>query len=86
MRQIGAAAKDGLVTGIARSSEKRSDFRSEEWGLVQFETMVMTPDDAPDLQKLDIAKALVLSSNLSQDLKKWCVTHLAGPAGTPEPR
>ena len=67
---------EGVSTGCVRSSENRSDFRSEEWGVLQFETMIMTPDRAPDPQKLSIAKALFLSSNLALEFRNWCVERL----------
>jgi hypothetical protein len=69
----------GVVTGRAVSSEDRRDQRSEEWGAVQFETIVLDADSQPDADKLSIAKDLILSSNLPQDLKKWCVRQLVLP-------
>lgn len=69
----------GVTTGRAASSDDRRDQLSEEWGAVQFETMILNPDSQPDHDKLSIAKALVLSSNLPQDLKKWCVRQLTLP-------
>ena len=68
---------EGMATGRASSSQNRSDFRSEEWGIIQFETMVMTPDASADPQKLGIAKALILSSNLPEDLKQWSLRRFA---------
>jgi hypothetical protein len=61
------------------SSEDRRDQRGEEWGAVQFETIVLDADTQPDPDKLSIAKDLILSSNLPQDLKKWCVRQLVLP-------
>jgi hypothetical protein len=69
----------GSTTGCAVSSEDRCDQRNEEWGVVQFETMVLDPDAQPDPDKLSIAKEVILSSNLPQDLKKWCVRQLSLP-------
>jgi hypothetical protein len=66
----------GLSTGIARSSDERSAVRVESWGVVQFETMLMDADPRPDAEKLSIAKALLMSSNFPQDLKKWCIRQL----------
>ena len=75
---VAVIALASLATGCVKSSESRSDFRSEEWGLIQFETMVMTPDSRPDPQKLSVAKALLLSSNLPDDLKSNCLKQLGG--------
>ncbi len=69
----------GTKTGRAALSEDRRDQLGEEWGAVQFETMVLAPDEQPDHDKLSIAKDLILSSNLPQDLKKWCVRQLGLP-------
>lgn len=65
-------------TGLTTGSTKNSDAQSEVWGLVRFETMLMHEDSAPDPDKLKVAKALILSSNLPEDLKKWCCRHLEG--------
>jgi hypothetical protein len=69
----------GATTGRAVSSDDRRDQRGEEWGAVQFETIVLDADSQPARDKLSIAKDLILSSNLPQDLKKWCVRQLALP-------
>lgn len=71
--------ESGSSTGRARTSDERSDSHGEEWGLVQFETMILDSDPDVDPDKLSIAKALILSSNLPQDLKKWCVRQLTLP-------
>lgn len=62
----------GVSTGRARESMEQT----ESWGIVRFETMLLDRDETPDSNKLSIAKALILSSNLPQDLKKWCVRQL----------
>ncbi|MCM2322424.1 MAG: PilZ domain-containing protein [Oligoflexia bacterium] len=62
----------GLVTGRTESSHSPSSSQDEIWGVVRFETLLMHNDAQPDPAKLRIAKALLLSSNLPQDLKKWC--------------
>jgi hypothetical protein len=64
----------GLSTG--RTDPARSQ-AAEERGLVQFETMVFEPDSAPDAAKLAVAKTLMVSSNLSEDLRKWCLRRLS---------
>lgn len=63
----------GLSTGQAQAAAQPE--HAEMWGVVRFDTMLMQDDAKPDPQKLKIAKELVLSSNLPQDLKKWCVRH-----------
>lgn len=70
----------GLTTGKAKLSDDACDQRSEEWGVVQFETMILTQDAQPDSHKLSIAKAVFMSSNLPQDLKKWCLRQVLPPA------
>ncbi len=62
----------GLSTGLVDSSFESSESR----GVVRFETMLLDADPKPDPQKLRIAKTFVLSSNLPQELKKWCVRNL----------
>jgi hypothetical protein len=63
----------GLSTGRMQSALERSEVQ----GYLRLETMLLNPDAAADAGKLDIAKTLILSSNLPQDLKRWCVRHLA---------
>ena len=62
----------GLSTGRADHSDP-----AEDRGYVRFETMYFEPDSAPDHAKLDVAKTLLLSSNLPEDLKKWCLRRLS---------
>lgn len=69
----------GLSTGQSQPAP-RSDL-GEMWGVVRFETQLMQDDTKPDPHKLKIAKELVLSSNLPQDLKKWCVRHFTDDKG-----
>jgi hypothetical protein len=63
----------GLQTGAARASRERSDNR----GSMRFETLLLTADATPDPAKLEIAKRLLVSSNLPQDLVKWCVRRMS---------
>jgi hypothetical protein len=63
-----------METGQVNSSYEQSEVR----GVVRFETLLLKPDGRADRGKLNIAKSLVLSSNLPQDLKKWCVRQLEG--------
>jgi hypothetical protein len=64
--------QEGLVTGTVQGSQSAG----EEHGVVRFDTMVIQKDSSPDVNKLDIAKVLVLSSNLPEDMKRWCVRQL----------
>jgi hypothetical protein len=64
---------DGLTTGRTDTQ----DSPSESWGVVHFETMLLRHDLKVDQSKLQIAKTLVMSSNLPQDLKKWATRQFA---------
>lgn len=46
-------------------------------GLTGFDSREMFVDHAVDPSKLKIAKALIMSSNLSEELKSWCSRRLA---------
>jgi hypothetical protein len=63
----------GLTTGATRVSQSRSEDR----GSMRYETMLLQADDGPDPKKLDIAKKLLVSSNLPQDLVKWCCRQMS---------
>ncbi|HAR43186.1 MAG TPA: hypothetical protein DCS07_11260 [Bdellovibrionales bacterium] len=65
--------QEGISTGRARSAEELGEVR----GIVRFETMLLEQDVTPDRGKLEIAKTLVTSSQLPQDLKRWCVRQLS---------
>ena len=62
----------GLATGLGKPSQ----IRSENQGAMRFETLLLEPDAKLDPGKLAIAKKVLMSSNLPQDLMKWCVRHL----------
>lgn len=62
----------GLTTGKVSSSHEKS----EDHGLMRLETMLLSADDKLDLSKLKIAKTVIMSSNLPQDLKRWCERQL----------
>lgn len=64
--------EEGLGTGRVQGSEQRA----EDHGVVRFETMMIEKDARPDARKLEVAKALVMSSNLPEDMKRWCQRHL----------
>lgn len=63
---------DGLSTGKIQEI----DPICEEQGVIYFDQLMIKTDLSPDREKLDIAKALVLSSNFPDDLKTWCARHL----------
>jgi hypothetical protein len=64
--------ESGLATGKTESSGERC----EQQGVLRLETLLLTTDPAPDPQKLKVAKTLILSSNLPQDTKTWCIRQL----------
>ncbi len=61
-----------VSTGRVDSSQERG----EVWGEFRFETLLLQPDLVPDTGKLKVAKTLILSSNLPQDLKRWSTRQL----------
>ncbi len=64
---------EGLSTGcVLVSSTQKAQLR----GIVRLESLLVKPDVEPQSSKLEIAKKLILSSNLSQDLRNWCIRHL----------
>jgi hypothetical protein len=62
----------GITTGLCSSAEEKSEIR----GLLRFETLMLDPDDSVDLGKTEVAKTVLLSSNLPEALTKWCVRQL----------
>ena len=56
---------EGLSTGRVEESGEPS----EQLGLLRIQTMSWIPDAAPDLKKLEVAKTVLLSSNLPKELK-----------------
>jgi hypothetical protein len=62
----------GLTTGTYSLSEDRD----EVYGALRLETILFSADPAVDPAKTDLAKRLVLGSNLSQDLKDWLLRRL----------
>lgn len=64
--------KSRLTTGTVQ----RMDPLGETHGVILFDHLVIRRDLTPDGSKLDIAKALVMSSNLPEDMKNWCVRQL----------
>jgi PilZ domain len=61
--------QEGLVTGQTQDSHQKAEVH----GIVRLETLLVKRDLEPDPEKLRIAKTLILSSNLPQDLKTWCI-------------
>ena len=66
------AHEKGLLTGRAAFSHEASEIQ----GVFRLETVIFDQDETIDFEKLDIAKLLILSSNLPHELKKWCERHL----------
>ena len=64
--------QEGLVTGRAEASDESS----ETLGVVRLATTLMDPDPQADPSKLDIAKNLILSSNIPQEIKDLCAERL----------
>jgi hypothetical protein len=62
----------GLTTGTYSFSEDRD----EVYGALRLETVLFKADPSVDSAKTDLAKRLVLGSNLSQDLKDWLLRRL----------
>jgi len=65
--------QEGLATGRSQAADELNEVR----GIVRFETLLLEPDPTPDSGKLSIARTLVNSSPLPQDLKRWCVRQLS---------
>lgn len=63
-------------SGVVTGKIQEIDSLSETQGVIGFENLLIQKDARPDQQKLDIAKALVLSSNFPEDMKNWSVRHL----------
>lgn len=72
--------ESGVSTGRVASAFEASEVR----GVVRFETMLFEADPSPDLGKLEVAKTLLLSSNLPKDLASWCIRQLANPQAGPK--
>ncbi len=70
---------EGLNTGKAELCEQGG---SQEIGLVRLQNQWILKDAEVDFEKLGVAKTLVLSSNLSEDLKTWASRHLVGVRST----
>jgi len=66
--------RGGLRTGVVKNSYEESMVV----GLTRFDTLLFTEDSAIDPQKLNLAKRLISSSNLSEDLKKFSFRRLEG--------
>lgn len=66
---------EGLVTGRIAAA---ADVESVGTSLIRLETMILDPDLKPDPGKLEVAKTLVLSSNLAQEVQDWMIRKMAG--------
>lgn len=62
----------GLKTGKIRMASGKTEMQ----GVLRLETLLLEEDSVIDDDKLSIAKKVILSSNLSVDLKQWCARHL----------
>jgi len=62
--------------GVCSGRVMLSHHRSEVRGMMRFETLLLFQDGTLDGSKLEIAKTVILSSNLPQDLKSRCVRKL----------
>lgn len=60
-----------LVTGRTAPAESHSEIR----GIHRLETLYLDPDPVIDPEKLEIAKTVVLSSNLPLEMKNECIRH-----------
>lgn len=67
-------ASTGLRTGLVKNSYEESLVT----GVTRLDTLLFQEDPAIDPQKSDLAKRLVSSSNLPEDLKKFCLRRLEG--------
>ncbi len=63
---------DGVVTGKSHSAFEPDEVR----GVLRFETLVFERDEKPDPSKLQVAKNLLVRSNLPKDLVGWCSRQL----------
>ncbi len=70
-------AGKGLSTASATGVEAGAP-RAEVSSVFSADAQSFRVDEGADPEKLRIAKAVILSSNLGQDLKAWCVRHLGG--------
>ena len=62
----------GLSTGRVMAANEKSEVR----GIVRLETLLLDADKTLDPHKLNVAKTVILSSNLPDDLKKWCLLQI----------
>ena len=63
----------GMISGKVLAS----DFRSEIQGVFRLDTLFLEPDSSIDHEKLEIAKKIILSSHLPEELKGWGVRHFS---------
>jgi hypothetical protein len=70
--------QQGLVTGRTAPADCQSEVR----GIHRHETLLIEPDTAVDLDKLEIAKTVILSSNLPLETKDTCIQHFSIAKGS----
>ena len=67
----GEGLTSGRIVGAA-------DEETVPSGIIRLETMILDPDPSPDEGKVGIAKTLILSSNLAQELQNFLSLKMAG--------
>lgn len=74
-REHGFLLQTGRWDDVQAINAERSE-KSEIRGILRFDTISLSPDAAPDLAKLAVAKTLVNNANLPADLKRWALSVL----------
>jgi hypothetical protein len=75
---LGSMIQWDQETGLRTGTVKNSFEESMVVGITRLETLIFEEDPAIDPQKLNLAKRLISSSNLSEDLKKFSARRLEG--------
>jgi hypothetical protein len=75
---LGALIQWDLRTGLRTGLVKNSYEESMAVGITRLDTLLFAEDSAIDPQKLNLANRLISSSNLTEDLKKFCSDRLKG--------
>lgn len=65
--------ESGLTTGRALPTEEQAEVR----GALRFETLDLVKDPQVDLGRVELARALLESTSIGQDLKTWCSRKLS---------
>ncbi len=75
---LGALIQWDVGTGLRTGLVKNSYEESMVFGITRLDTLLFAEDSAIDPQKLNLAKRLISSSNLSDDLKNFCIRRFEG--------